>query len=93
MASSCEGPCLPHCYCSPVVAGLAYIAIAYMGASVIYLVIVALMGFRTPFKDSLSEEQRCILKRAKRNRGAAFAAGILIMVLLLLATRPFNHRW
>ena len=90
--ASCEGPCLPHCYCSPLVAGLAYIALAYMGASVIYLVIVALMGFGTPFKDSLSEEQRCIMKRAKRNRGSAFAAGILIMVLLLLATRPFNRR-
>tara|TARA_B100000768_G_C11059300_1_gene281695 strand:+ start:333 stop:524 length:192 start_codon:yes stop_codon:yes gene_type:complete len=63
-----------------------------MGASVVYLVIVALMRFGTPFKDSLSEEQRCIMKRAKRNRGSAFAAGILVMVLLLLATRPFNRR-
>lgn len=92
MASSCEGPCLSHCYCSPLVAGLAYVAIAYMGASVIYLAIVALMGFGSPFKDSLSEEQRCIMKRAKRHRGAAFAAGVLIMVLLLLAMRPFNRR-
>jgi hypothetical protein len=41
MSSSCEGPCLPHCYCSPLVAGFAYIAIAYMGASMIYLVMEA----------------------------------------------------
>lgn len=92
MAGSCEGPCLAHCYCSPLVAGLAYIALAYMGASVIYLVIVALMGFGTPFRDSLSEEQRRILERAKHNRGAAFAEGILLMVVLLLATRPFNRQ-
>jgi hypothetical protein len=70
---------------------LAYIAIAYMGASVIYLVIVALMGFGTPFKNSLSKEQQCIMKRAKRNRSSAFTAGILIMVILLLATRRFNR--
>jgi hypothetical protein len=63
-----------------------------MGASVIYLVIATLMGFGTPFKDSLSEEQRCIMKRAKRNRGSAFTAGMLIMVLLLLATRPLNRQ-
>lgn len=92
MPNSAEGPCLPHCYCSPLVAGLAYTALAYMGASVIYIAIVALVGFGTPFKDSLSEEQRSIGKRARRNRGAAFAAGILIMVLLLRATRPFSRR-
>ena len=92
MPGPCDGPCLKHCYCTPFVAGLAYIAIAYMGASVLYLVIVALMGYGTPFKDSLSAEQKCIKEKSKLNRGTAFAVGVLLMVLLLLVTRPFNHR-
>ena len=92
MASSCEGPCLPNCYSPPLVTGLAYTALAYMGASAIYLAIVTLMGFGTPFKDSLSAEQRCIMETAKHNRGIAFLVGILIMVLILVATRPFNRR-
>ena len=90
MPSSCQDRRREHCRCSPIVAGFAYIAIAYMGASVLYLAIVALMGFGTPFKDSLTDEQACIKKSSKRKRGAAFVVGILIMVLLLLVTRPFR---
>ena len=92
LSRPCVGPCLSHCYCSRTVAGLAYVALAYLGASVLYLGIVALMRFGTPFKDSLSTEQQCIMRTSKRNRGTAFGVGLLVMAIVLVATRPFNRR-
>lgn len=88
MANS-ESTCPKHCRCSPVVAGFAYVALAYLGASLIYLVVVAILGLGTPFNDSLSEAQRYIKQRSARNRGLAFTFGVTTMVLLLLLLRPF----
>lgn len=76
--------------CSPVVAAFAYISIAYLGASILYLIIVWAMGFGTPFRDSLSEEQKCIMKKSKRNRSASFAVGIVITAALLAVFRPLR---
>lgn len=88
----CSGPCLDHCYCSPLVAGLAYLAIAYLGASVLYLLMTNIMQFGTPFKDSLTAEQRRIMACSKKRRAAAFAAGILITGVTLLLLRPLRRR-
>ena len=90
MPSSCEGPCLRHCQSTPLLAGLAYVAIGYMGASLLYLVIVAVMDFGTPFNDSLSAEQQRIKKGSASKRRAAFSVGVLVMVLLLSIQRPLR---
>ena len=82
--------CLEHCYCSPAVAGLAYVALAYLGASVLYLAIVAAMGFGTPFKDTLTEEQALLLRRSQRDRGASFAVGVGVMAVVMLVLRPLK---
>lgn len=89
---SCSGPCLEHCQrCGPVATALAYAALGYLIASVVYLLLTKL-GMRTPFLDSLTPEQRSILDRSKRQRRGAFLAGVLVAAAVLVAARPFLSR-
>lgn len=83
----CAGPCLPHCYqCSAPVAGLAYAALAYVLASVYYLVVTADYG--TPFAASLTPEQRALKRASAAKRGGAFARGLGLAAAALYVMRP-----
>lgn len=86
----CSGPCLPHCYkCSRVTAGLAYLALAYLMTSVVYLVLTINIG--TPFSDNLTAEQRCIKAKAVRKRGGIFLISIVFSTVILAMTRPLRR--
>lgn len=64
---------------------LAAAAVVYASASLAYLAVVRLAGVGTPFMDSLTPEQRTILSRSKRTRGAIFLASLLACGLAALA--------
>lgn len=90
MEEQCQGPCLPHCFtCSPVVAALAYAALAYLGACVGYLVLTRHMG--TPFLNSLSDCQRTIKARSAARRARAFQIALVLTVAALAVTRPLRR--
>lgn len=66
---------------------LAYVASAYLLASAVYLLSTVWIG--TPFRDSLTDEQRRIKKNAACVRGASFGAGLALSILVLALWRPF----
>lgn len=75
--------------CGPLTGGLAYFALAYLLASVLYLIITrACVG--TPFNDSLSAEQREIKASSARDRKRIFFVSILLAILMLALTRPLR---
>jgi len=79
----CSGPCLPHCYrCSGVTAALARIAIVYMVACIVYLMVTR--TYATPFADSLTDEQLEIRGESTRIRKHAFYMGVVIGILVVL---------
>ena len=69
--------------CHPLVVILACLSIAYFAASIVYLVGVRIMKLGTPFKDSLTLEQRIIMEKSSRPRRNLFY--ISFMVALLVA--------
>ena len=83
MSSSCKGPSLHHCRCSPTTMLLSKLAISYLIASVVYLVVTR--GFGTPFLDSLTEEQRRVMRTSKEKRGRVFYVSFLITLAILLS--------
>lgn len=83
-SSTCKGPCLRHCTCSPTTMLLSKLAISYLIASVIYLVVTR--GFGTPFLDSLTEEQKRVMKTSKEKRGRVFYVSFLIAFFLLFSS-------
>ena len=60
----------------------ASLSAVYMIASIFY--IVATRNIGTPFKDSLTEEQRQIKHVAANLRGRIFGIGILVGVLIVM---------
>jgi hypothetical protein len=68
------------------VAGLAYVALAYVIASAYYLAETADYG--TPFAASLTPEQRVLKRASAAKRGGAFARGLVLAAAALCATRP-----
>ena len=86
----CKGPCLEHCAygCGAGTAALAYLALGYMVASVVYLIVTRPLG--TPFSDSLTDAQRAILARSKGDRRRAFGIGVLVAALVLALLRPIR---
>ena len=86
----CKGPCLDHCYrCNRVTAALAYLALAYLLASVVYVVVTKLT-LGTPFHDSLSDRQRSVLAESKARRRTVFLVGLAASVVALCAVRPLQ---
>lgn len=83
-----QGPCMRHCTCSLATMALAYAALAYVLASVGYLVYTRCMG--TPFADTLTDEQRAIKRESARARGNVFLACLAGAALVLAAWRPFS---
>jgi Na+/phosphate symporter len=61
----------------------------YAIACIVYLVATHCLG--TPFKDSLSDEQRRVMNQSKRRRGAAFGVGVGVAIVVLLLWRPFSR--
>ena len=70
----------------PVV--LAYLMGAYILASAGYLLFTAQMG--TPFKNSLSEEQRVLKKQSTGRRGAVFGLSFAVALVFLIYWGPFK---
>tara|TARA_B100000212_G_C27174068_1_gene447372 strand:+ start:279 stop:521 length:243 start_codon:yes stop_codon:yes gene_type:complete len=66
----------------------AYLATAYLGASVYYMIATRNLG--TPFRNSLTPSQLEIKKVAVEKRSRAFYIGLAISVVLLIITKPFH---
>jgi len=67
---------------------LAYIMASYIITSIYYLVTTMWVG--TPFKDSLTEEQKKIKKESADRRRSIFFQGIFISIILLKILNPFK---
>ena len=67
---------------------LAYIALAYLIASAVYLVASACC-LDTPFKNSLTDEQKNIKQLSAKVRKNVFCVGLLAAVVSLMVLRPF----
>ena len=68
---------------------LAYLAAAYLIASIIYL-LANWCCLDTPFKNSLTKEQRSLKRYSARIRGQVFWGGFFLAALLLYAWAPFS---
>ena len=67
---------------------LAYTMTVYTIASVYYLIRSKTVG--TPFKDSLTDEQKKIKEESSKVRKQLFMEGILISVVIMYFTQPFK---
>lgn len=75
-----QGPCLPYCYrCSLHTVIFARISMIYIIASIVYL--LGKSCLKTPFNDSLTEEQKRIKSESAYVRGNLFITGLLIGIL------------
>ena len=84
----CSGPCLPNCSkCGWKTVLMARVSFVYVVASLVYLVATRCVG--TPFRDSLSEEQKRIKSCSAKKRGLVFLIGAVIGVGIVVATKPF----
>ena len=79
------------CHCSPAVAALAYVALAYLFTCIGYLAVVHCGGVGSPFNDSLTPEQREIKKRSAHTRSRIFWGALLVSVLVLAVLRPLRR--
>lgn len=70
----------------PVV--LAYLMSAYIVASAGYLLFTARMG--TPFRDSLSPQQREVKRKSAGRRGAVFGLSFAVALVVLIYWGPFE---
>lgn len=59
----------------------------YAVACVTYLFLTRAYG--TPFNDSLSDEQRSTKAQSVSKRSCAFAAGVVVGIVLVAAWKPF----
>lgn len=67
---------------------LAYVALAYLIASTVYMA-VSWCCLDTPFKNSLTEEQKNIKQISAKKRKEVFCAGLFVAIVTLLVARPF----
>ena len=67
---------------------LAYAMSIYTIASIYYLIRTRSIG--TPFKDSLTTEQKKIKKESAKTRSNIFYQGICLSFVCLLIFRPFS---
>ena len=79
-----------HYTCGTPTVVFAYLALGYLIASVVYLLVTRDLG--TPFKDSLLPEQRAILAESKEKRRKAFLLGVALAVLAMCFVRPFGRK-
>ena len=69
----------------------AYVAAAYLIASLIYL-IVSSCCLDTPFKKSLTPKQRSLKTYSANIRGTVFWSGILVAAIILYCWQPFKTK-
>ena len=71
------------------ICGLAVFSAAYIVASLAYLVGVRVIGFGTPFSDSLTPRQRELMRESARKRRTLFytSFSVAAVVLGLLVAR------
>lgn len=69
---------------------LAYLASAYIGASVYYLLVTKLTSVGTPFNDTLTESQRVIKEQSAHTRRNIFIQGLGITAIGVYFMRPFK---
>ena len=74
-----------YCYL-PVL--LSYITISYFIASIFYIMMTRNIG--TPFKDSLTKQQRLIKQKSSKKRMNIFITGFFITLFLLFIIKPFQ---
>ena len=67
---------------------LAYGMLSYIFATIFYLINTINIG--TPFKDSLTQEQKEIKKKSAKIRGKIFYVGIIIGIVFCMIIRPFK---
>ena len=68
---------------------LAYLAIIYIIGSIYYIVVTRSYG--TPFRNSLTPEQKRIKNQSVSKRKQTFYMGLGIGAVLLLLFRPFKE--
>ena len=65
----------------------AVVGFLYVFASIFYMLYTYIANYGTPFKDSLSVEQREILASSKRVRGRIFLTSVAVSALVVYAAR------
>ena len=68
---------------------LAYVQLDYMIASVLYILSTRCMG--TPFRNSLTEEQLKIKRKAVKQRRKVFWTSMLAGAIIIYLLRPFKN--
>jgi uncharacterized membrane protein len=84
-----QGPCIPHCYCKPVVTGLAYTSLGYTIASAVYVAVTWCMA--TPFYNTLTPDQKKVLRASRSARMRVFGASVVFSALILVVARPLRR--
>ena len=74
--------CPPGCFkCPTQVLVLSYIANVHLIACIVYLVLT--LNMDTPFKNSLSEEQKKIKDKSSRKRRRVYNIGLLVGICVV----------
>lgn len=73
--------------CSHATRVVATLAMIYVAACVVYVALTRHVG--TPFKDSLTEEQRALKRESAAVRKTCFLLGVAIGSMVVLCARPF----
>tara|TARA_B100001094_G_C17979977_1_gene694718 strand:+ start:725 stop:934 length:210 start_codon:yes stop_codon:yes gene_type:complete len=63
--------------------------LAYCVASILYFIITRFIS--TPFRDSLTDEQKIIKTKSSRIRGGIFVGGLFVSIAALIKWKPFNE--
>ena len=86
---SFAGPCLKHCYqCSALTVALAYCSLAYVIASVAYL--LKTRNGPSPLHESFTDEQLELLARSTAARTRIFFDGLAFAAFGLYVFRPLR---
>lgn len=67
---------------------LAHFAIVYVIACLTYCILTFRMG--TPFKDSLTSDQKKIKEESSQKRGRMFLIGIIVGFITVHVVKPFT---
>lgn len=70
---------------------LGYLMAIYTISSIYYLYVTNCTNIGTPFKDTLTEEQKMIKKKSAKIRGNIFYQGIAIGTIICLIFQPFRR--
>lgn len=85
-----QRPCLRYSYCSPLVAVVAYVALAYAMSCIGYLIVVKCANVGSPFNDSLTSEQKTVKAKSAGTRSQIFWSCLLLSIVVLVAVRPLR---